>query len=227
MNSKILNYILLLSGVLVAIHYFISLFMLDIYLGRYGLTTVSIISWEDVQFSFALLNNYLFLYISAFIVAFVVLLKTFKFKPNGIYNPKKYQKYKERKSMIGIMGLLFVIIICGIGDYYNFEFNKWLVVFLFVVGTVSLYSIYPKADVIALIVFFVAIISIYNGVVGSKAPYSNYIKLELDDGKIVESDSIDKLIFLGTKYVIIENDSPNVKLYPTDRIKEIDWIKNK
>lgn len=227
MNSKILNYILSLSGVLIAIHYFISLLLLDIYLGRYGLTTVSIISWEDIQFSFALLNKDLFVYILGYTIPFVILFETFKFKPNGVYNPHKYQKDKKRKVILGAIGLFIAIIIYVISYSCNIKFNKWLVVFLFILGSLSLYFIFPKGDIIALIVLFIAIISIYKGVVGDKALYSNYIKLKLDDGNIVESDSVNKLVFLGTKYVVIENDSPNVKLYPTDRIKEIDWIKKK
>lgn len=227
MNSKALNYILLLSGVLVAIHYFVSLFLLDVYLGRYGLTTISVISWEDIQFSFALLNNYLFLRILMYTVPFIILFETFKFRPNGLYNPQKYKKYEKVKIIIGAIGLLLTITICAIYICHNWEFNEWLVVFLFILGALSLYLIFPKADIIALIVLFIAIISIYRRVIGSEAPYSNYVKIKLDDGNIIESDSINKLIFLGTKYVVIENDSPNVKLYPTDRVKEIDWMKKK
>lgn len=227
MNSKILNYILSLAGVVVAIHYFISLFLLDIYLGKYGLTTVSIISWEDIQFSFALLNNYLFVYLLLVTIPFVFIFKNCKCKPNGVYSPLKYRKCKKKKIAIGRIGLSFVIVIYFAGDYCNFEFNEWLVVLLFISGSYSLYLLFPEADIIALIVMFIAIISIYKGVVGDKAPYSNYIKFELDNGNIVKSDSVNKLIFFGTKYIVIENDSPNVKLYPTDRIKEIDWIKKK
>ncbi|EYE53309.1 hypothetical protein M127_1667, partial [Bacteroides fragilis str. S6L5] len=39
-----------------------------------------------------------------------------------------------------------------------------------------------------------------------------------------ETDAQHRLVFLGTKYIVVQEDSTNAKLYPTNGIKNIEWI---
>lgn len=241
MNNKVLNYLLSLAGVLVMIHYFFSLYLLESYLGRYNLSTMSIISWEDIQFYFVLLDFYIFRNVTlaslTFIAIFLMIDKQSKryigFRGTQ-YRSKKSKKVSQKPTfcrllILIILMLLFLFLfavllyVLSYGDLYT----SILVLVVFAVAT-FLYYIYRKKDTIILGTIFVFIFSIYGKATKEKAVlHSNDIILKLDNGEFVGSDSINKLVFLGTKYIVIENDSPNVKLYPTDRINEINWIKKK
>lgn len=241
MNSKILNYILSLAGVLVIIHYFFSLYLLEVYLGKYKLNTMSIISWEDIQFYFALLDFYVFRNVVVASLAFIIIFfminiqskRSIGFKGQKYKLNKSQSSFREltlKKRVLLILSVIFFFFLFGYFLYSLSYGNLRVLTFVLIVfaGATLLYYKYRKMDIIILGVIFVIIASIYGQLTKEKAVlHSNDIKLELENGEFVESDSINKLVFLGTKYVVIENDSPNVKLYPTDRIKEIYWTKKK
>ena len=54
--------------------------------------------------------------------------------------------------------------------------------------------------------------------------YNTTVKIESINGDIIETDAQHRLVFLGTKYIVVQEDSTNAKLYPTNGIKNIEWI---
>lgn len=238
MNNKFLNYALSLVGVLVIIHYFFSLYLLENYLGKYKLSTMSIISWEDIQFYFALLDFYVFSNAILVSLTFIIIFIMIKIQPKryvGFREPR-YKQYKSQSFfkkptllklfILIILAALPIVLLLFFSYSLAYE-NLHIAVFVLIlfISATWLYYKYRKMDIIILGVIFVITASIYGKLTKEGSVlHSNIIRLKLDNGELVESDSINRLVFLGTKYIIIENDSPNVKLYPTERIKEIDWI---
>ena len=122
----------------------------------------------------------------------------------------------------------FLIFTGGIiGIYFVFTTKSTIITsFWLLAAACFAYYLHKNIELILISLVFVFMTLYCNDRKGKATSiYDNDIKLDLLDGEIVKSDANHQLIFLGTKYVIIQTDSINAKLYPTNRIKEIEWIR--
>ena len=220
MDNKRLTYILSLIGIFVFIHYYCSLDLIWHFLGRFDLDIVSIISWEDIQFSIASITTKLIIFLFlAYLGISSVLIPIL----DSCNNTKKTMSKKSMLLMLFVIAFLFIIFFI-----FNMWYKSYLDYIMFPVilfGAGFAYSRYRILDIILLALVFIAMI-LFSSYIKNKCDtlYSNDVKLELTDGEVIETDNHHNLIFFGTKYVIIQVDSINAKLYPTNRIKEVEWI---
>lgn len=227
MDNKPINFLISFIGILVLLHYFFAFDILWEYLGRYNLDMANIISWEDVQFLTAPIDMYLFITIILALSILIYLFTTFIF-PNKIKIGFRAIKEKRRNKLAQIkpITLAIVILFFLILEYQDKGYISPLICIIYLTA-IYLYHKHKSTIIILLSLFILTKLG-YNYVIkeGSEL-YTNDVKLKLNDGKTVESDNLHKLVFFGTKYIVIESDSPNVKLYPIKEIKEIEWINKK
>ncbi|MBD9092283.1 MAG: hypothetical protein EGQ20_07125 [Bacteroides oleiciplenus] len=237
MKDKSISFIISIISIYVFMHYYFTLDVLWEYLRDYNLNIVSIISWEDVQFSIASVNSELFIEISLLLLIPFIVIKLFIHMRDSIISNiiicnannlkkkieckvTKWQRIINVDMTLALMASVILIIIVSIKENW---ITAILILLMLLIAIV--YYHYRNYIIVFSISMFVFTKVTYDNIIKEgKQLYGNDIKIELNDGKIVQSDSINKLIFFGTKYIILENDSPNVKLYPTDKIKEIEWI---
>ena len=237
MKDKSISFIISIISIYVFMHYYFTLDVLWEYLRDYNLDIVSIISWEDVQFSIASVNSELFIEITYLLLVPFIVVKLFIYIRDSIIsniiicnanNLKKKIECKVTKwqsSFRRNMAIVITLISFFIAAIYFYKSKTIAILLTLIVLTAIVYYHYRNYIIVFSISMFVFTKVTYDNIIKEgKQLYGNDIKIELNDGKIVQSDSINKLIFFGTKYIILENDSPNVKLYPTDKIKEIEWI---
>lgn len=227
MDNKPINFLISLIGILVLIHYFFAFDTLWEYLGRYNLDMANIISWEDVQFSTASMDMHIFLIIIITLSTVIYVFTTFIFS-----NKRKigFEAIKERRrnklSLTKSRTLAIVILFLFILGY---QYKGYIFTLICMIYLIAIYLYYKhKSAIIILLSLFVLTKLGYNHVIrGGSELYTNHVKFKLEDGRTIESDNLHKLVFFGAKYIVIENDSPNVKLYPVKEIKEIEWINKK
>ncbi len=222
MDNKRLTYIFSLVGIFIFMHYYCSLDLIWHFLGRFDLDIVSIISWEDIQFSIASITVKLifFLFLSYLGVSSVLIPIL-----DSRNNTKKTMSQKNKLLIIYAVALFFVLFFVFNMWYKSYSGYIMFPVILFGAGLA--YYKYRILDIILLALVFIVMIIFCNYTKNkSDTLYSNDVKLELTDGEVIETDDQHNLIFFGTKYVIIQVDSISAKLYPTNRIKEVEWIKH-
>lgn len=113
MDNKRLTYIFSLIGIFVFIHYYCSLDLIWHFLGRFDLDIVSIISWEDIQFSIASITTKLIIFLFlAYLGISSVLIPIL----DSCNNTKKTMSKKSMLLMLFVIALLFIIF---------FIFNMW------------------------------------------------------------------------------------------------------
>lgn len=222
MKDKSISLIISMVSIFVLMHYFFTLDIFSRYLRDYNLNIVSIFSWEDVQFSIASINSQLFTQIPSLLLGPFVIVKLFKAIHKKKIGFETNKRKDNRKFYIGFTVAIvftFIVILC------IFVSRTVIILFVLVILATIAYCYYRDFTTILLIYVFLSAKVIYDDVLKKgEQLYGNNIKIELIDGQTIMSDSINKLVFFGTKYIILENDSPNVKLYPTDRVVEIEWI---
>lgn len=237
MKEKSISLIISMISILVFMHYYFTLDVLWRYLRDYNLNIVSIISWEDVQFSIASVNAKLFIKILFLLLTPFIAVKLFTHMRDSIIsniiirnanNRKKKIECKvtkwQRIFNIDMTLVLITSVILTIIVFIKVNWTTAILTSLILLIAIVYYHYRNYIIVFSISMFVFTKVTYDNIIKEGKQLYGNDIKIELNDGKIVQSDSINKLIFFGTKYIILENDSPNVKLYPTDKIKEIEWI---
>lgn len=230
MENKNLLYIISLIGIFIFMHYYFTFDYLGYSLGKYNLDIVSILSWEDIQFSIAAINIKTLRDISIMIWLIFASFATFTFsikKDNKIGFKVVRNKFKSKWLFIFKIVIAIIFIILSI-LFYIFPYSVPIFTYFVILIAAFAYYKYKNIDIIALATIFLFITFMFNITKKNNSRlYINDIKVILSNDEVIKSDSINKLVFLGTKYIILENDSPNVKLYPTERIKEIEWINKK
>lgn len=231
MKDKNIAYMLSMISLFVCVYYYCSLDLIWHFLAPFKLHLLSIISWEDVQFSFA---PYLVKPMLVFLITYggVTLFL--------VSTPLETEKNKLRESIKKIINEIIgkyayisiiysLLIACIIGLLYTIKYDSTIgIIILTMTGACLAYSKYGKADIVfAIFIFFIMIIYCDHTKKEVSEIYNSDIKVEFTNGETIETDAKHKLIFWGTKFIIIQNDSINAKLYPTERIKEIEWINKK
>jgi hypothetical protein len=233
MNNKNATYLLSIISTFIFMYYYFSFDLISHFLGCYNLDLTSVISWEDVQFSFVsiLLKPILFFFLIFFgIATFIIPIwqkQGISFQRLVDLKTRFNQKTKKLAwKKIFLRG--FLIFTGGIiGIYFVFTTKSTIITsFWLLAAACFAYYLHKNIELILISLVFVFMTLYCNDRKGKATSiYDNDIKLDLLDGEIVKSDANHQLIFLGTKYVIIQTDSINAKLYPTNRIKEIEWIR--
>lgn len=231
MENKNLLYIISLIGVFVFMHYSLSIDAIGIYLNEFNLNFTSILSWDDIHFAIAFINKQVLLTTAIVFFGYILFFAPIIKKSNvssfkeGIQKACNYIAIQPNKKKYLIKSILLIILMAIITLAYTIKNSN--IPFLIIIALLSIfiYYKYGKLDIIILSIIYIITTVCYKDVFGKhETVYSSDIKLELASGKTVQSDSIHKVIFIGSKYVIIQSDSLSVKLYPTSEIKEIEWI---
>lgn len=233
MNNKNATYLLSIISTFIFMYYYFSFDLISHFLGCYNLDLTSVISWEDVQFSFVpiLLKPILFFFLIFFgIATFIIPI----WQKQGIsfqylVNLKTRFNQKTQKNAWKKVFLIGLLIFTGgvIAIYFIATIKSTIITSFWLLATACFaYYLHKNIELILISLVFVFMALYCNDLKGKvQRIYDNDIKLDLLNGEIVKSDENHQLIFLGTKYVIIQTDSIDAKLYPTNRIKEIEWIR--
>lgn len=229
MQNKNLSYVISLIAIFIAMHYFFSFDVLWYYLGKFKLDTLSILSWEDVQFSIAPLNSTIFLLLGIMLGGYVIAISfipkdTNPFDKQGHWLEKQMRKRSKRTKIISLVILVIIFLFLILSTYF-YNDSKWIYTGLIFMIALLAYLRFNTLDIIVICVIFLITAGVYGDFKAKhETLYSSDIKIEMTDGRIITSDINHKLVFFGTKYIIIQSDSTNTKLYPTSDIKEIEWI---
>lgn len=219
-NSKIITQILSLVTLCVSIHYFFSLFFLVKYLASFDLSFINILSFDDIQFVMALYNIKLFIILGLFIIGIPIAWETMSAE-----NRRKIRSVKVPNYIIFLFVLIDIILLYLMTIFPSSWFS------LLFSGITSIAVLYFSKNQLLSIVCFVVLIFAFvyyevGNITNHNPLFNNYVKFELSNDKIITSDNKDhRLIFWGTKYVILQNGKNNVKLYPTSEIREVEWSK--
>lgn len=234
MSKNYLGELISIIGLFVFMHYYVTIDFLCRHLSRFNLDTVSILSWDDIQFPLAQINANFFmsLFLSLLIVS-IAIKRMMTLKSNTLWSGissicacvnKKQRKYKW---------IIYIVLILASA------FSLALIIFAFISSKAPIHIIILvlllcvtaciKYDMIYLAIIgtiFYMTTSIYRDTnQANNCFYSNDIIFNINSGETIKSDSVNNLIFFGNKYIVMQSDSSTVKLYPTSNIKDIEWIK--
>lgn len=231
MKDKTIAYVLSMISLFVCAYYYFSLDLIWHFLAPFNLHLLSIISWEDIQFSFApyLVKPMFFFLLTFGAVTLFLVNVPLKTDIENLWKKTK-EKINKRFGKYAYISLIyFLLLVCIVGLLYTIIYDStvWIMIWT-MIGACLAYSKYGKTDIVFIVfIFFIMLIYCDRTKEEVSDIYNSDIKVEFTNGETIETDAKHKLIFWGTKYIIIQNDSVNAKLYPTERIKEIEWINKK
>jgi len=222
-EKNFLSDVITFSALLISVHYFLSYYLIIQYLKDYNLEITSILSCEDVLFTTAPLSITTVLGIGVpffIVIIFLSPILTWDEIWLGIKNMSKC-------SLI-----IMIIFVCAILSFLIWyliaiaEPNVYILCFALIVSFIIYNINSSKRYIILFGIFLFAVLFIYNNLKkNNNLLYSNDIRLHLDNDSIVESNQKHRLVFWGTKYVVIQKDSTkSALLYPVSQIKRIEWI---
>ena len=230
MNTKNISYILSTISVFAFMYYYFSLDMIWHCLAPFDLDMTSIITWDDIQFTFA---SFLIPSLFSFSIAFggisliaAPLLDSLKERKDKILESlsKYIRRYSKKRCLFNLGGLLFLILII-VTTSFILDLYPAASIYYIIAGAVFAYCKYGRGDIIFHLMIFIAMLFFCSDV-KKRIPhfYNTTVKIESINGDIIETDAQHRLVFLGTKYIVVQEDSTNAKLYPTNGIKNIEWI---
>lgn len=231
MSKNFLNTIIALISIILALHYFASYCWSTIIFEQYDLTTYNIISIEDVLFTSAYMNIILskhLLWIPLFALSSfkIFSLSPFIKKQLTQIRQRTYERFRLVRNWKDV--ILLSIIIATIASllivFKSSFITTWSIVFtaLLILWIILLPR---KRKMFISIMIFASILvgkSIYEDLrhSSSKSEFRDYVKIELNNGDIIATDSCHHFVFMGAKYAIFRDTCSNTtKLYPVNEIK--------
>lgn len=232
MIKNILNTVITLISIILALHYYASYCWFTIIFEQYGLTTYNLISIEDVLFAWAHMN--------------IILSKLLIWNPLLLFSLfiiiSHMPVFEEELLIIRLKIFDFfrydinwwkIILLLIISAFYLYIFKlgeisiniTWLILFI-TLALLWIIIIPSKRKIFIPIMIFASILmgkSIYTNLKYSsyRSEFRDYVKIKLNNGEIIETDSCRHFVFLGTKYAIFRDAcSKTTELYPTSDIKE-------
>jgi hypothetical protein len=122
--------------------------------------------------------------------------------------------------------LLTLVIIVAIFYLKVYTQQSTKILFLYYILCYILYNMKHNKSSFILFATILTIMYMYSDIKKSGCNlYSNDIRLHLENDSIVESNQKNRLVFWGTKYVVIgKGSTKSALLYPTSQIKQIEWV---
>ena len=227
MNNKFVNFLLSLIALLLMLHYYFSFDFLLNLLGKYDLDAANIITWEDVQFTIASINIKCFpiQMLNVGVICYLCLFVFLHIDDRIGYNAtKSRRKSKTTKGQISVVLICIFILLIALTVCCGYQFALLALFFLIMLFIAHKYK-NKYCLTIAFILFVVFAKITFNEFIRPTQLYNNDVRITFTDGRIVQSDQQHRLIFFGSKYIVLTSNKVNANLYLTKDIQEVQWIR--